>query len=622
MAINSLGTILATLIPTINSCLSRMEAGEKRFAYRLEDKLEEDYLCWYDVSIGERTQHPDFVVFHPSRGVLVLEVKDWKPSTMLNVDKQHAQILTPQGIKNVLNPIEQARQYMFAITNKLERDPQLTWSDGKWKGKLIFPYGHGLVLTNMTRKQFDDANLREVLPEHLVICQDEITESVDPESFQKRMWGMFPIKFDRHLTLPQIDRIRWHMFPEIRLTQQQDMFSAQGERETEIPDILRVMDIQQEQLARSLGEGHRVIHGVAGSGKTLILGYRAEHLAKVCQRPILVLCYNKTLATKLAQMIEAKGLTEKVNVVNFHAWCSRQLEVYHAGKPPYNSDLNVYFEECVNRVNHSVEQKIIPSAQYDAVLIDEGHDFKPEWFKLVVQMIHPETNSLLVLYDDAQSIYSGSKKLRFSFSSVGVQAKGRTTILKLNYRNTAEILSVARAFADELLSTNETEEDQAPTVQPMSAGRHGAKPLLIKLPTLKAEANFLADKLVEANRTGMPWNDMAIIYRRYGIGQQLAETLKIKDIPYQWQQDKKHSFAPLHDSVKLITMHSSKGLEFPLVCIPALGTSTNEDDDIQDEARLLYVAMTRATQELVMTHGEQSVIVEKMHKAMNVLHAL
>ena len=39
------------------------------------------------------------------------------------------------------------------------------------------------------------------------------------------------------------------------------------------------MDLQQEQLARSLGDGHRVIHGVAGSGKTLILGYRAEQLA-------------------------------------------------------------------------------------------------------------------------------------------------------------------------------------------------------------------------------------------------------------------------------------------------------------------------------------------------------
>ncbi len=118
------------------------------------------------------------------------------------------------------------------------------------------------------------------------------------------------------------------------------------------------------------------------------------------------------------------------------------------------------------------------------------------------------------------------KKLRFSFSSAGVQAKGRTTILKLNYRNTAEILSVARAFADDLLSPADAEEDQAPTVQPMSTGRHGPKPLLIKLPTLKEEAQFLANKLIQANRLGMPWNDMTLVYRPYGIGEQLADTLR------------------------------------------------------------------------------------------------
>lgn len=610
---------MATLIPAIGSCVSRMTSGEKRLAYRLEDKLEDDYLCWYDVSIGERTQHPDFVIFHPSRGLLILEVKDWKLDTIHSIDKQHAAILTDNGIKHVLNPQEQARQYMFAVTNKLERDPQLIWPSGSLKGKPRFPYGHGVVFPNISRAQFDGANIGDVLPSHLVICKDEMLESADVEAFQKRLWDMFPLKFTMKLSLPQIDRIRWHMFPEVRIPAQSDMFAEPGQTATEIPELLRVMDIQQEQLARSLGEGHRVIHGVAGSGKTLILGYRAEHLAKVSQRPILILCYNKTLATKLAHIMEAKGLQDKVNVVNFHAWCVRQLNTYNVGTPPSSKDMSAFFEACVDKVIRSVDQKLIPGEQYGAVLIDEGHDFKPEWFKLVVQMIHPDTNSLLVLYDDAQSIYNGPKKLRFSFSSGGVQAKGRTTILKLNYRNTAEILSVARAFADELLSPNDTEEDQAPTVQPMGTGRHGPKPLLIKLPTLQDEANFLATKLAEANKTGIPWNDMAIVYRRYAIGQQLVDALTRKGIPFQWQQDKKNSYSPLHDSVKLITMHSSKGLEFPLVCIPGIGAPTKEEEDLQDEARLIYVAMTRATQELVMTHGEASVLGEKMGKAMRVL---
>ncbi len=598
-----------------------MTSGEKRFAYRLEAKLEADYLCWYDVAIGARTQHPDFIVFHPHRGLLVLEVKDWKLDTIESIDKQNAAILTSQGLKHVLNPLEQARQYLYAVTNQLEKDPQLVWPSGSLKGKPFFPYGHGVVLANISRKQFESTDLGEVLPAHLVICQDEMTESVDAEQFQARFWQMFPIKFTMKLSLPQIDRIRWHLFPEVRIPLQHDLFEESAQTPLELPDILRVMDIQQEQLARSLGDGHRVIHGVAGSGKTLILGYRAEHLAKLCTRPILVLCYNKTLAAKLSGIIEKKGLTERVNVVNFHAWCVRQLTTYHAGKPPQNADLTQYFEACVERVIRSVERGIIPCAQYDAILIDEGHDFQPAWFKLVVQMIHPDSNSLLVLYDDAQSIYSGINKLKFSFSSVGIQAQGRTTILKLNYRNTAEILALARAFADELLSPRDGEEDQAPTLQPMSTGRHGPKPQLIKLPTFRAETFFILDKLAEENKTGRAWGDMAILYRHYATGKEIAAVCAKRGIPYQWQQDKSRSFQPDSDSVKIITMHSSKGLEFPLVCIPSIGAGMKPDEKLEDEARLLYVAMTRATDALVMTHRDNSVLVEKMQTAMETLGA-
>jgi hypothetical protein len=551
----------------------------------------------------------------------VLEVKDWKLDTLHSIDKQQANILVNGELKRVANPLEQARQYLYVITDRLERDPQLVFPSGSLKGKPFFAYGHGVVFPNISRKQFDAAGIGEVIPPHLVICQDEMTESADAEAFQERLWQMFPYKFKMPLTLPQIDRIRWHMFPEIRIPAQSGLFDEPGEpgqQSIELPDVLRVMDIQQEQLARSLGEGHRVIHGVAGSGKTLILGYRAEHLAKLCQRPILILCYNKTLAAKLASMMEAKAIQERVHVATFHAWCVRQLNAYNIEKPP-SYPQEAFFDGCVERVIRGVDSKHIPRAQYDAVLIDEGHDFKPEWFKLVVQMIHPDTNSLLVLYDDAQSIYNGPKKLRFSFSSVGVQAKGRTTVLKLNYRNTAEILAVARAFADDLLSPSDTEEDQAPTVQPMSAGRRGPKPLLIKLPSLTEEAAHLANRLKDANRTGMPWNDMAVLYRHYAIGKEVADTLTRMGVPFQWQQDKKQKFDPLHDSVKLITMHSSKGLEFPLVCMPAIGGPAGEDHVLEDEARLLYVAMTRATQELVMTHHEESVLGEKVWKAMGVL---
>ncbi|MDB9440270.1 nuclease-related domain-containing protein [Sphaerospermopsis kisseleviana CS-549] len=55
-----------------------MTSGERRLAQRMEEKLDDDYLLWYDVPIGKKQLHPDFIVLHPSRGLFILEVKDWK----------------------------------------------------------------------------------------------------------------------------------------------------------------------------------------------------------------------------------------------------------------------------------------------------------------------------------------------------------------------------------------------------------------------------------------------------------------------------------------------------------------------------------------------------------------
>ncbi len=74
-----------------------------------------------------------------------------------------------------------------------------------------------------------------------------------------------------------------------------------------------------------------------------------------------------------------------------------------------------YFERQVAAVMQGVNKNQIPRAQYGAVLIDEGHDFEPEWLQLITQMVDPETDSLLLLYDDAQSIYKKQGKLDLVF---------------------------------------------------------------------------------------------------------------------------------------------------------------------------------------------------------------
>ena len=428
-----------------------------------------------------------------------------------------------------------------------------------------------------------------------------MTDSAEAEEFQRRLWEMFSVKFEGNLSLPQLDRVRWHLFPEIRLPDPQEgLFKSDEIADVEIPDLMRVMDLQQEQLARSLGEGHRVIHGVAGSGKTLILGYRAEQLAKMCAKPILVLCYNKTLAGRLAHWMSSKGVSEKVHVRTFHSWCHSQLRAYNIKLPQSKEAADQAMAEMVETVIREVDRGHIPSAQYEAVLIDEGHDFKPEWLKLVVQMVDPRTNSLLVLYDDAQSIYEAGRQKNFSFKSVGIQAQGRTTILKVNYRNTQEILEFATQFAGELLKAKEAEEDGIPRLMPISAGRHGKAPIIVKLPTLKSEGEWIAERLKEAHAKNVPWRDMAILYRHYDpVCKTVRAELRRAGIPNTWKDDV--SFGEHQDTVKLLPFHSSKGLEYPIIVIPGAGLLPKSDEANEEEARLLYVAMTRATSQLIVT---------------------
>jgi len=119
---------MATLIPSLGSCSQRMTPGERRLAQRLEAFLEDDYLLWYDVPIGEKQLHPDFLILHPDRGLFILEVKDWRLDTIAAMTRSQV-TLHPNG-KKVQNPLEQARTYAHHICQLLEHDPELVHPPG------------------------------------------------------------------------------------------------------------------------------------------------------------------------------------------------------------------------------------------------------------------------------------------------------------------------------------------------------------------------------------------------------------------------------------------------------------------------------------------------------------
>jgi hypothetical protein len=594
---------MALFFPDIHSRNLKLTPGERRFATCLSRTLEDDYCCWINVPVGRRQLRPDFVVLHPGRGILTLEVKDWKLQTIRSMDRLQVEITTDRGPKKEINPLEQARGYAIAIKEILERDPLLVQQDpGRYHGHLLLPWGFGAVLTNITRRQFDENGLGQAIPPDRVICQDEIAEGVDAETLQQRLWKMFQYSFGGLLSLARIDRVRWHLFPEIRINQL-GLFGPNAEEPDKegkisqfLPELIKVMDTHQEKIARNLGEGHRIIHGVAGSGKTLLLAFRCLYLDKLnMAKPILVLCFNKILAARLTAMLRERGAGDNVQVRHFHGWCSAMCNLYQLDLE--KSDRPVY-EKQVEAVIAGADNGRVPRAQYGAILIDEGHDFEPEWFKLLVQMIDPETNSLLLLYDDAQNIYGKKKRRSATWASLGINAVGRSTIMKVNYRNTVEALNFSyqflSTFIDEASATEET-----PLVHPDAGGRNGRRPIVRRFSSPSAEVDALAEWLKKKAAGGLAYDQIAILCRFRTQLEKLTAALAKKGVP---------STTELHgkDGVRLLTMHASKGLEFHTVAIPNLGAMPHAKASPEEEARLLYVALTRSTDTLLVTYSQES----------------
>ena len=171
------------------------------------------------------------------------------------------------------------------------------------------------------------------------------------------------------------------------------------------------------------------------------------------------------------------------------------------------------WERQMDSVIAGVENGQIPRGQYGALLIDEGHDFEEDWRRLAVQMVDQNTHSLLLLYDDAQSIFRRSGP-GFSLSRVRVQARGRTKIVSLNYRNTRQILNLAYEFAKELLQERNSDGDQVPLVKPKAAGVDGPMPVFRQWGSFEEEARFAAGCAARWHDDGVPWREVAVICER------------------------------------------------------------------------------------------------------------
>jgi hypothetical protein len=581
---------MAEMIP--DRLPSGASAGEKK-VFSILQQLPDDVVVYYEPVIGER--YPDFIAIIPSIGLLVIEVKGWYPNHISAANNSDVTV-TSRGLPEVQkHPIRQARDYMFGLMDWARRHPEtqaLLHSSGEREGRFIFPFGHVAILNNCSRSQLDERSLSAIFPTSKVIARDELdsfSELSDAEILSRFKTSFDPWWPFGTLSTRQIDVLRSIIHPEITISP-----SASSAPE-DAPD-LKILDVRQERNARSLGDGHRIVYGVAGSGKTVILIARARLVAEAQGKQVLILCYNRALADYFKSTF---ANAPSVSCLNFHAWGRQNGVAFQE-----DEDEDAYGERLLQRLTRGEGD----AGRYDAVFVDEAQDFARSWFQCTkLGLKEPDDGDLLIVGDGGQSLY---RRRAFTWRDAGVNAIGRTINTRFdldkNYRNTREILEIAATFVSPAIEGADPESGlQSPRPDPKLALRTGRKPRLLCSPSEQQEVDQISREVRAFIESGIRPSEIAILYRANVKGwvRGLASTLK-RDLPVNWANDKSQEFASV-DGVTVRTMHSAKGLQWRAVIIarcdmmpfePALNDNPEGGEAL--ERGLFYVAMTRAEEHL------------------------
>lgn len=585
---------MAFVIPERLASRSAVTAGERKVFVALRDHLPEDYLVYFDVRVKDR--HPDFIVVGPDLGVVVLEVKDWRLTTIAGTTPDGVVINTSDGERLVRHPLHQARDYIHRTVDLLKQRPALRTGD-----HLSCGWGYGVVLPSLKTPDVQTPSLfgptlEDALGPGLVLTADDLTA----DRLLPRLRALLPRWAERlpPLTPEQIDEIRAVLYPEIRVGWGPGV------------DVIEVMDREQERLARSLGDGHRLLRGVAGSGKTVTLMCRARHLRE--RQPtwrILVLCYNRVLAESLRQAI---GVDDRVDVRTFHSWCLSELHRAGVAVPPVPEGTPAWqehWDRLARLLLDAYAEGRAATGTYQAILVDEGQDFADDWYRVILKALAPDTNSLFVALDASQNIY----RRKVSWREIGIQASGRTRVLRVNYRNTRAILAAAYSMIKELdAKTASVRQPEDEYVVPDRAVRNGPPPQVQRHPSRQASEQYAVEWIRTRLARGVaPEHVLLLRLGRLDV-EGLAALLNRSGVPASVI-----AAGAAAGHIRLSTIHSAKGLDASHVIL--IGGQDLDRRENEEARRLLYIAMTRAREELCVCYDRESPLMAELDAAVGAI---
>ena len=252
--------------------------------------------------------------------------------------------------------------------------------------------------------------------------------------------------------------------------------------------------------------------------------------------------------------------------------------------------------------------------RYDSVIVDEGQDFSDNAYRLLRALAGEEhSNDIFIVGDSHQRIYRNKPVL----SKCGISVRGRSSILKINYRTTEEIRKYAFALLNGI-SFDDLDDgmDLGDRCQSLT---HGDKPVIKVFRDANGELEYLIDEINALQNSGVKLSDICVVARtRKLVEDYIAQFTRAGIRSYAIKRNKTDDRN--FDGLRVATMHRVKGLEFQYVFIVAVNNrvvplpaainktdAVSEAESIASEKCLLYVALTRAQKGAYITcYGKKS----------------
>jgi hypothetical protein len=523
--------------------------GETKLFNAMRDGLDDAWEVFHSVSwvrrdpgTGAHDGEIDFVLSHPERGIVCLEVKGG------DLECRHGEWLrrTDGAWTRVKDPFTQVLDHRYALERLIDAVPG-------WRGRDLLIV-HAVALPDIP---VHSLALAPDAPAELIIDHRGLE---DVEASLARVLAFHRGARDKRRPPgePGTAMLRDLLAPAIHI--EVPMAAAFLEEERALIELTREQSMLLARLSRN---PHVAVHGCAGSGKTMLAVEHAKRLA-AAGKDVLFVCFNRELARHLA----VAERDERITFSNFHRLCTHYA--YKAGlsvpgfgdaPPPsewFRDELPELFVQAIDELG----------AQWDALIVDEAQDLHDHWLDTLRYALRDELNAPVWLFlDDNQRVFEAEFIVPVGFFRWELGTNCRTT----------------QAIHRQLLRLYESE------IVPDARGPEGREPELHLVADQAGTVAALLERLLGPDDVD-PANVVVLSSHRLErstVGQALGARVTA-------EREKRR-----RDQVHFSSIRSFKGLEAPVIVLCEL-----EDIDEDTRSQQLYVGMSRARNHCVIVAPE------------------